>query len=420
MQKQGFVIIRNHVSDLLTQEIIYRGTYQNIDYKKFGLSFSKPHFIYHHPSGDIIWRESHVKEIDSSKLSLEQYKDIIEIVQEILDNYDVYLNKIKKNPKSVIENKESLLEFFDKSMKVGCVVCYFTFENALEKKLTKEEINSISPEQTETAKLAIALSKLSKKEDLSKLADDFGYLGMKYFSGHPYTMDELSNLAKNSRKLEQKIKPNSKIKSEYLKIVEKMLSLRTRQWELMCLAGYLFRKAIVENFPKLKYDKLTFLSMDEIVETLYKNLDYEKIVNNRNEFTIEVTDKGVEIKSNNLNLNEEESLTGKTSELKGQIAFKGKVIGKAKIVLSPKDFHKVNSGDILVATMSTPDFLPVMMEASAFVTDIGGITSHVAIVSRELKKPCIIGTKFATKIIKDGDLVEVDANKGIVKILKKA
>jgi len=54
------------------------------------------------------------------------------------------------------------------------------------------------------------------------------------------------------------------------------------------------------------------------------------------------------------------------------------------------------------------------------VTDEGGITCHAAIISRELKKPCIIGTKIATKVLKDGDLVEVDADKGIVKILKKA
>jgi pyruvate, water dikinase len=60
-----------------------------------------------------------------------------------------------------------------------------------------------------------------------------------------------------------------------------------------------------------------------------------------------------------------------------------------------------------------------MKKASAIITDEGGITSHAAIVSREMKKPCVIGTKIATKILKDGDLVEVDADRGIVNILKK-
>lgn len=70
--------------------------------------------------------------------------------------------------------------------------------------------------------------------------------------------------------------------------------------------------------------------------------------------------------------------------------------------------------------MTTPDFVPIMKRASAFVTDEGGITCHAAIVSREMKKPCIIGTKIATQVLKDGDLVEVDADKGVVKILEKS
>jgi pyruvate,water dikinase len=77
----------------------------------------------------------------------------------------------------------------------------------------------------------------------------------------------------------------------------------------------------------------------------------------------------------------------------------------------------VKKGEILIASMTRPEFLPAMQKAAAFVTDEGGITSHAAIVSREMKKPCIIGTKIATKVFKDGDMVEVDANKGIVRKL---
>jgi pyruvate,water dikinase len=60
-----------------------------------------------------------------------------------------------------------------------------------------------------------------------------------------------------------------------------------------------------------------------------------------------------------------------------------------------------------------------MQKAAAFVTDEGGLGCHAAIISRELKKPCIVGTKIATKVLKDGNLVVVDANKGTVKILKE-
>jgi pyruvate,water dikinase len=68
--------------------------------------------------------------------------------------------------------------------------------------------------------------------------------------------------------------------------------------------------------------------------------------------------------------------------------------------------------------MTTPDYVSAMKLASAFVTDEGGIMCHAAIIARELKKPCIIGTKIATKVLKDGDLVEVDADRGVVTIIK--
>ena len=68
--------------------------------------------------------------------------------------------------------------------------------------------------------------------------------------------------------------------------------------------------------------------------------------------------------------------------------------------------------------MTTPDFVPAMRKAAAIITNEGGITCHAAIVSRELGKPCITGTKIASKVLKDGDMVEVDAEKGIVRIMK--
>ena len=67
--------------------------------------------------------------------------------------------------------------------------------------------------------------------------------------------------------------------------------------------------------------------------------------------------------------------------------------------------------------MTRPEFMPALKKAAAIITDEGGITCHAAIVARELKKPCIIGTKIATKVLKDGMMVEVDADKGVVKIL---
>ena len=69
--------------------------------------------------------------------------------------------------------------------------------------------------------------------------------------------------------------------------------------------------------------------------------------------------------------------------------------------------------------MTRPEYVPIMKKASAIVTDEGGITSHAAVISRELKKPCIVGTQVGTKILADGDFVTVDADKGIITIHNK-
>jgi len=97
-------------------------------------------------------------------------------------------------------------------------------------------------------------------------------------------------------------------------------------------------------------------------------------------------------------------------DIRGLVANTGRAVGKVKIVMSAEEIGKVKEGDILVAVMTRPDYVPAMKKAAAIVTDEGGITSHAAIVSRELGKPCIIGTKIATKIFKEGELIEVNAN----------
>jgi len=69
--------------------------------------------------------------------------------------------------------------------------------------------------------------------------------------------------------------------------------------------------------------------------------------------------------------------------------------------------------------MTRPDFMPLVNKSAAIITDEGGLACHAAIISRELKIPCIVGTKTATRVLRNGDLVEVDANKGIVRLIKK-
>ncbi len=101
--------------------------------------------------------------------------------------------------------------------------------------------------------------------------------------------------------------------------------------------------------------------------------------------------------------------------VKGQVGYAGMVRGRVCIVKSRAHMSKFQENDIIVSEMTDPSYLPIMKRAMAFVTDEGGMLCHAAIVARELKKPCVIGTKIATHVFKDGDMIEVDANQGIVR-----
>lgn len=107
----------------------------------------------------------------------------------------------------------------------------------------------------------------------------------------------------------------------------------------------------------------------------------------------------------------------KILSLKGTPARAGKAKGAVKIINTIKHNYKMEKGDILISQATTPDLLSAMKKAAAIITNEGGITCHAAIVSRELGIPCIVGTKIATKALKDGDIVEVDADKGEIKKL---
>lgn len=104
-----------------------------------------------------------------------------------------------------------------------------------------------------------------------------------------------------------------------------------------------------------------------------------------------------------------------SSAIMGQTAYPGLVKGKVNVIKKLEQISNFKSGEVMVSPMTMPDYLPAMKKAVAFVTDEGGITCHAAVASRELKKPCVVGTRIATQVFRGGDMVEVDANKGIVR-----
>ena len=100
--------------------------------------------------------------------------------------------------------------------------------------------------------------------------------------------------------------------------------------------------------------------------------------------------------------------------LKGLGASPGIAVGPARVVHSPSEGAALLEGEVLVAPMTTPDWVPVLRRASALVTDSGGMTCHAAIVSRELHVPCVVGTRQATKVVRTGETITVDGQHGLV------
>jgi pyruvate,water dikinase len=106
------------------------------------------------------------------------------------------------------------------------------------------------------------------------------------------------------------------------------------------------------------------------------------------------------------------------ASLRGQVGSKGIAQGKARVILA-KDIEgaDIESGDILITDMTTPAFLPLMMKAGGVVTRYGGILSHAAIVCRELGKPCVTNVKGLIDYVKGGEMIEVNAETGSIRLL---
>ena len=168
---------------------------------------------------------------------------------------------------------------------------------------------------------------------------------------------------------------------------------------------------------------ISYLTFQE-VQNIFLNKEYpkkEEIEKRKKECIFFLGDNGTEFFYGEDLLQEigmREEREQEKTKVKGNVAYKGIVQGKVCILNRIADMKKFEEGDIIVSINTNPSLMPALLKCKAIVADEGGLISHAAIIARELKKPCIIGKKIATKIFKDGDLIEVDAEKGIVKKLQ--
>ena len=174
-------------------------------------------------------------------------------------------------------------------------------------------------------------------------------------------------------------------------------------------------------YPELG-DLVVYLSWDEIKNSTIPTINELKLRKNNGVwlFNDEIIDyKKLKIFEQQFDFILDDEVKLAEKEFSGEIACKGMVRGLVRKILKEEELKTFKDGEVLISYMTMPAFMPAMRKAIAFVTDEGGITCHAAIMARELHKPCIIGTKIATKVLNNGDEVEVDANNGVVRILSK-
>ena len=243
------------------------------------------------------------------------------------------------------------------------------------------------------------------------------------------SIDKLINLPKINRTaktdLFRKYPPSDTLKL-YVKINELFAEMQDKRKAFVLKANHyhkLFLERVSTEFSQ-KSENLWYYSYQEMLSAIKTNrfISNPEIEKRKENLAVVQSKKEKVVLSGEEAMHFYGKLQEKVTETKsfsGGVASSGCVKGIAKIVLKITDLEKVNEGDIIVSSMTRPEMTVAMKKAAAFVTDEGGITSHAAIIARELKKPCIIGTKIATKVLKDGDLIEVDANNGFVRVLSE-
>lgn len=273
----------------------------------------------------------------------------------------------------------------------------------------------------------------------------YKHLKRYYYYGSDYTLKDIKRRAIQARKrLNEAVEmPNLIAKQTRLIIKRLNLSHRTVQKiygaKALGKASNVFDETFVWNVSridpllieiakrlKVKRSELIMCRGEEIVQFLKGGLPEglrKELREREKDYALVLTDGKIRVYSGRLFERYQkwqlkaQRILETIRTLKGQGASMGRAVGRVKVLLDASEMGKVKKGDILVAPATYPALVPAMERAAAIITNEGGLLSHAAIVSRELGIPCIVGAKIATKVLKDGDLVEADANRGIVKKL---
>jgi phosphohistidine swiveling domain-containing protein len=385
-----------------------------------------------------------VQSLEKEYSTLPKLKEYEKLFVKLGEEYLNTSEKIASKNLSALENSElaDLYEQYYKAQLPYCTLIWTSFiiNNLVSKKasdiLSKYFENMVN--EAELYKIALsprgqaAVFKLQEHaaagKDKTMLFEEYKWMSCLDLHNDPWTMEEFEDYLAN-------LKPLEKHSITYDEFISQ-LAISDEDKKMIDIAkGFAYLKDIKDDFRRKSVflaQKLfseigkrigigtldmSYVLKNEIMDFLQNGgkFDSNIIAERKNGFSIyydsdrniqcEHGDKALSI-IQEFNLPIEEA---KTDELIGTIASKGTAKGKVVIVRGVADLKKVKKGDILVAVTTHPDYV------TAIVTDEGGVTCHAAIVSRELGVPCLVGTKTATKVLKDGDGVEVNAELGFVK-----
>ncbi|NQU98810.1 hypothetical protein HQ533_05045 [Candidatus Woesearchaeota archaeon] len=392
------------------------------------------------------------------------HKYSMKLLNNCVKNYKKHLKEYPKKRKNLIEpakklgkiartaSKKKLWKMCNKYIKTAeefqdYIMLPFTLNENCETELIKvfkDKFKIIV--QAETPTVYQRFEKMLLDKPLKKVAEKYGWLNVYSLSEPPYTEKDLAKLKKTVKQeeIEKTFSNIKKSKKEFSELIKKVKNKELRAKATLMHEYAFIKNDRVDAWKKALYylqpffqhlrdmfnDKditlrtITNLTYDEIKQILLEGkLPDPKEIKKRNKPFIHYVYKDkMHIVTDSDEIEEIKRIVIKDvsgrKELKGSTASKGKAKGKAVIVKTLKDLKKVKKGNVLIARTTDPRYTPYMKKAVAIVADEGGMLSHAALTSRELGLPCIVGAKIATRVFKDGDLVEVDANKGVVKKIK--
>lgn len=242
------------------------------------------------------------------------------------------------------------------------------------------------------------------------------------FSGIMFTVNPLTN-SKEEVSIEAAFGLGQPVVSGEVTPDQYIVNKKTGKITSRYLAKQTWQLTLAGNTPiSKKYQQVQKLTNKQIVELAHIGIKIEEHYKRPQDIEYGIEDGRIYIVQSRpvTTLIQKETEIGIDGDkkikalLEGLAASPGVGVGKVKIVKRPGEINIVKEGDVLVAEMTTPDYVPAMKRASAIVTDLGGRTSHAAIVSRELGIPAVVGTSHATKMLRVGELITVDGAEGKV------